>query len=213
MSAADLLKNAKACASLEKAVSETHFVVGTTRRTGRKRGAFLPFETAIRKIAETAEDKKVAVVFGKESKGLSNPHLAACDWVMTIPVHPDYPSFNLAQAVMIVAFSLFVYNRPGLQDAHLSIPSLRESAQMIRSNRTIVSKDDVEEVLTRFERALMKLDYKPAVIFRILRSLKSLFKRSGLIQSEVQMFKGLTRRIIEGPPRLRHWRSNSKQES
>ncbi len=109
MSGWGVLQKAREFETLKEAVSDLRLVIGTTRRTGPKRGRFLDFDSAIEKIVQTASASraKAALVFGKESKGLDNPSLRLCDWATIIPANPDYPSLNLAQAVMIFAFSLF----------------------------------------------------------------------------------------------------------
>jgi len=105
VSAYDVLQKAHVFKSVEEAVSDSHLVIGTTRRGGPRRGSFLKFEETLEKIKKTKASHRVTLMFGKESKGLDNPSLNRCDWVTTIPVHPDMPSINLAQAVMIFAFS------------------------------------------------------------------------------------------------------------
>ena len=50
--------------------------------------------------------QRVAIVFGCEESGLSNAELALCDTLSSIPLATDYPSLNLAQAVMLYAYEL-----------------------------------------------------------------------------------------------------------
>lgn len=182
MSAYDVLKSARVFKKLSDAVSDTHFVLATTRRKGRKRGRSLGFEDALQKIrAAAASGKKPAVVFGRESKGLSNEQLFSCDWVTTFPVHPVYPSINLAQAVMIVAFSWFI--KSGVKIQTQEIP--------------VISKTEMETALEAFNRAVNALGYKPEVSGRVQKTFRALVKRSGLLPSEAQMLKGLSRRVRE----------------
>lgn len=187
MKARDTLEAASVYASVKDAVSDARLVIATTRRSGPKRGIFIPFESALQKIA-TASPACVAVLFGKESKGLANRDLAICDWVTAIPSHPDYPSINLAQAVMIVAFSLFTAAPP-------SRPS--------RKGLLYVSKEEMNSVLDRFREALSALNYEEegrGVHERIVTTLHRLLKRGGLLTSEARMLKGLSRRICERNP-------------
>jgi tRNA/rRNA methyltransferase len=48
----------------------------------------------------------VGFVFGREESGLTNYELKECDIVTHIPMISDYPSVNLAQAVMIYTYIL-----------------------------------------------------------------------------------------------------------
>lgn len=181
VSARDVIDKARIYQSLSRAVKDCHLVVGTTRRSGRKRGRFLSFGKAMDLSVQTAGKQNIAIVFGKESKGLSNEHLQVCDWMMTIPVSPVYPSINLAQAVMVVAYSLFTrLNQAG-------------STQML----SLLAKVDIDAALDRVARAVKILGYKPAIAERVIHTFRALVKRSGLIESEAQMLKGLSRRICQ----------------
>lgn len=72
MFAVDVLKRGKVFPSLEKAVDDLNFVVGTTRRNGTGRGIFLPFQETVTKIRENSKRLRAGIVFGCESKGLAN---------------------------------------------------------------------------------------------------------------------------------------------
>lgn len=213
MGGVDLLDRANVFSAFADAVSDRHLVIGTTRRGGPRRGFFMPFRQAVETLVERqAKGGKCAVVFGRESKGLDNASLSLCHWVTTIPVHPDCPSINLAQAVMIMAFKLFEATAPEDADirqyrATASIPKRgrmralkpKEGMPKIGEYRYL-SQAEIETVLDSFEGALKALDYEKKgnhMLARIRSTFHSLLKRGGLLQSEAQMFKGLSRRIIE----------------
>jgi len=187
MSAFDILEKAKIYESLERAVEDCQVVVGTSRRLGGKRGTFLPFDKTLKRIHVNAVKSQCALVFGKESKGLDNASLGLCDFMTTIPSHQDYPSLNLAQAVMVCVFSI-------AQQAK-SLPSVNKHTlkEPVR-----ISKGSADDLLKRFRKALEVLDYSSEgadVIERILKTFRGLIQRNGLLESEAQMFKGLSRRI------------------
>lgn len=188
MSAKDVLQSAQVFKSLPAAVRKTHLVVGTTRRQGPWRGQFLDFEKGIQKIQHISQDQPVAVLFGKESKGLDNESLALCDFVLSIPSDDLYPSLNLAQAVMVIAFSLFKGRA-----------TPKKASSKARATSLLVSKQEIQEVLAHFEKALVALDYDKGnrLIERILTVMHGIFKRNGMQQSESQMLKGLSRTIVE----------------
>ncbi len=186
LSARDVLQSAKIYSNLKKAISDVHLVVGTTRRQGVKRGRFVDLEEGLEKIRQIAFKKSVALVFGKESKGLDNTALNSCDWLITIPSSEDYPSLNLAQAVMIFLFSLSELRGKRKNDTGEALG--------------IASKKEIADLLSRWKKALIALDYEREggdVIERIVATFHRLIKRNGLLVSEAQMFKGLSRRIQE----------------
>jgi len=188
------IERAKVFSSLREAASDARLVIGTTRRQGRRRGNFLAYGEAIDKICKTRGP--VAVVFGKESKGLSNRDLRACGWLVTIPASDKYPSLNLAQAVMVVAFSIFTRLAvPGSGQMTKNLAPLASLAQ------SFVPRREIDDILVRMEQALDGLGYKRDngrnVLGRILATHAGLFQRAGLLRKEAQMLRGLARRILE----------------
>ena len=183
--AKEILEKAGVFQNLQDAIEDSYLIVGTTTRFGPKRGTFISFDKAVKKIKVKADQKKtVAILFGKESKGLDNASLALCDWVTSIPTNPDYPSLNLAQAVMVTAFSIFSKNKKSNYATELEF----------------IPQRDVQDLLKRFEAALKILRYEEEggdIVRRILRTFHGLIKRNGMLESEAQMFRGLTRRIVE----------------
>lgn len=175
------LDQAKIYDDLKSAVRDTVWVIGTTRRQGGRRRAFLEYHAAVRKLRDVSREKTAAIIFGKESKGLSNEDLHVCDWFTTIPTGDEYPSINLAQAVMIVCFSLF--------QGTVKAEGYEKWDQ--------VSKEEFESVMASFMRAVESLEYKPAIARRIDSTFRALLKRQGLLRSEGEMIKGLSRRIVE----------------
>ena len=58
-------------------------------------------------LLDLAETGPVALVFGREDKGLLNEELLLCTHVVQIPASPDYPSYNLAQSVLLLCHELY----------------------------------------------------------------------------------------------------------
>lgn len=103
-----ILENRREVATLEEAVGDCSLIMGTTARIGLYRQhAKTPREWAPR-ILESARANKVALVFGRENSGLTNEEIAICTNMIQIPSSPQYASLNLAQAVMICGYELFV---------------------------------------------------------------------------------------------------------
>jgi tRNA/rRNA methyltransferase len=104
----DVLQRLTRFDALGPAVADCGLVVGTTCRGGLYRAAAEPVRAAAPRIALTASTNRVALVFGPEDHGLSNEDLQHCNQLVTIPADPAYPSVNLAQAVMICCYELFL---------------------------------------------------------------------------------------------------------
>ena len=102
----DILSRVRTFGTLDEAIADCVHVVGFTAR-GRtaKRNLQRPREAASEILAAAGEGP-VALLFGREDRGLSNEALDHCHRVVTIPSDPDYASLNLAHAVIIMLYEL-----------------------------------------------------------------------------------------------------------
>jgi TrmH family RNA methyltransferase len=102
----DVLAATTQYATLDAALADAIYVAGTSARP-REAGAWVvtPRVLAPELLARTT-DGPVALVFGPEDNGLTNAELDRCHALLAIPTDPAYPSLNLAQAVLLVAYEL-----------------------------------------------------------------------------------------------------------
>ena len=103
----DILENAQVYSDADSALSDLDFVVGTT---AKNRNARVDYLTA-RELPQLLEKKKdtihaTGILFGTEESGLPNTLLARCQAAVSIPMAAAYPSLNLGQAVMVMAYEL-----------------------------------------------------------------------------------------------------------
>ncbi len=105
--ATDILANREEFATFEEAVADCIAVVGTTAREGLYRQHVKAPRDCAADILTLAEQGPVAIVFGREDKGLLNEEVAQCTHLIRIPVDEGYTSINLSQAVLITAYELF----------------------------------------------------------------------------------------------------------
>lgn len=105
--ATDILHNRKEFATFEEAVADCVAVVGTTAREGLYRQHVKTPREAAPDILALAAQGPVALVFGREDKGLKNEEIAQCTHLIRIPVDEGYTSINLSQAVLITAYEFF----------------------------------------------------------------------------------------------------------
>lgn len=59
-----------------------------------------------RDLPVRSEKRTTALVFGREDNGLSHEHLEQCRWIVRIPSTPAFPSFNLAQSVLLALYEI-----------------------------------------------------------------------------------------------------------
>ncbi|HEX9636919.1 MAG TPA: RNA methyltransferase [Acidobacteriota bacterium] len=106
--AQDVLRRVERAPTLPDAVADCVLVVATTRRAGRQRRPAIAPRAIAPDLLEALRGGPVALVFGPERTGLSAGELRCCHRVVTIPSSPDYPSLNLAQAVLILGYELML---------------------------------------------------------------------------------------------------------
>ena len=114
MSARDVLNHAQEFSSLAEAIADCDLVIATSgkiktldlpRYTPRQAAKLLwDFERVHQSQDSTDISKSPAVVFGRESRGLTRSEVSLCHGYITIPTHPDCPSLNLASALQVIAY-------------------------------------------------------------------------------------------------------------
>jgi len=103
----EILESAKVFSSLNEAIGDIDFVIGTTSRRRTIRNRFFLLRDLPGVILEKGSTvNRIAIVFGSEESGLSNDDANHCHILSTVPMAIKYPSLNLAQAVMIYAYEL-----------------------------------------------------------------------------------------------------------
>lgn len=116
----DLVGAAGCYDTLEQALADRHVIyAATARRRGQgppvlsSRGAFGPdFARRCAAVAAGgAERARVAVVFGRESSGLTNDEVGRAHAVVEVDACGDYPVLNLGAAVGVLAYELWGVRR------------------------------------------------------------------------------------------------------
>jgi tRNA/rRNA methyltransferase len=114
--AADIVDNIKYFDTLQEAVADFHYIVGTTARMGSKSArqpVIEPREMASQ-LVDISKHNEIALVFGSEDRGLTNTELKYCHVLVNIPTSDRLTSLNLSHAVMICCYEIFMNKRePG----------------------------------------------------------------------------------------------------
>ena len=105
--ATDVLDSREEFATFEEAVADCVAVVGTTAREGLYRQHVKAPRDCAADLLALAAEGPVALVFGREDKGLLNEEIAQCTHLIRIPVDEGYTSINLAQAVLVTCYEFF----------------------------------------------------------------------------------------------------------
>jgi len=101
--AEDLLDRPRLTRSLDEAVTDCAFVVGTSSRHVRGKRRMSP-EAWAEEVARLGPNARAAIVFGDERSGLTNREIDRCHALSSVPTLPEQPSINLAQAILLYAY-------------------------------------------------------------------------------------------------------------
>lgn len=103
----EILENAQEFENLKDATQDIDWIIGTSAKKRRVNEDIYPSYKINELIQKKASSiKNLAIVFGREESGLTNEELKICDVVTSVPMKTTYPSLNLAQTVMIYAYTL-----------------------------------------------------------------------------------------------------------
>jgi len=185
-----LLEGAKVHADLGSALADCQLALGTTRRFGKYREDFLHPDAASRHLLPWSEKGRVALVFGREDKGLHTAELDLCQRFITIPTCDELPSMNLAQAVTLCLYET--------AKAHSDAGSRPTGRKRLATGAVL------EGMYAHMKKTLLEIGFlDPQNPEHILHSFRRIFGRSGLNDREVRILHGLWSRLdwLEGERR------------
>ncbi len=172
--------------SLSDALHDVSYTVGLTARTRKADYVVMPPRPAANILLAKAADGKVALLFGREDSGLPNSALTHCDAYVTIPTNPDYSSLNLAQAVLIMVYELFL----AAQETPLTSPEPKRSFPPADHAQLDGMYQQIEETLWGIE------FIKTQTSRGIMRSLRNIFSRTQLDEREVRIIRGIFHEVM-----------------
>ncbi len=162
----DLIDSASNFSSLVDAVADATYVVGTTARARTEGRSYTTASAVAPVIAERSVEGKVAILFGREDRGLTNEDLDRCHAVSIIPTDPEYSSLNLAQAALVLAYEVFL----AIDGGDMEMPKGR------RATRPPTSQE-LEETFSAIEDGLFAIDFykarRPEAVMRTFRTVIS----------------------------------------
>ena len=159
----DVVENAQLFDSLQESLADITYVVGTTARARTAHRNYGRPRKMASSIVEKARGGTVAILFGREDRGLENEALDLCHAVTIIPTAPDYSSLNLAQAVLILAYEIFLAAGEGTEPLPRGKRSTRPA-----------SVEEMEQTYWALEQALDRVEFfkarQPEAILRVIRT-------------------------------------------
>jgi tRNA/rRNA methyltransferase len=189
--ASDVLANAQETQSFESALAGCSLVLGLTSRDREFGPPTLNWGEARGLIKQTlAANQTVALVFGPERTGLDNHHLSLCTHRVWLDANPDYPSLNLAQALMVCAFTL--------REALSALPDKSETnLSYADSGIDYADPTAIAAMLEHWRKGLEAIGYlDPANPKKLMPRLQALFARSRLQKEEIDLLRGIAKQML-----------------
>jgi tRNA (cytidine32/uridine32-2'-O)-methyltransferase len=181
-SANDVLDTAIVVPTLHDAIGDCQFVVGTSARNRRIPWPLMDARQCAQRMAVASGQEQVAVLFGREDRGLTNEELKVCNLHLNIPTSEAYSSLNLAMAVQIVAYELRMLK--AATDLPRSEPDQWDAP--------FASRDNMERYYTHLEEALVDIEFlDPAAPRQLMSRLRRLYSRVRLDEMELNILRGI----------------------
>lgn len=200
----DIVEKLRIVETLEEALADCVYTVALTARERTAKRQMLRPPAAALALTERSVEGPVALVFGREDKGLSNEELDRCHALATIATNPAHRSLNLAQAVAVTSYECW-NAREGFEQAR---KEPRRAAGRAKS-------DELHRLFHDWERALWAVDFfKSRSAENVMRTLREVLFRADLDAREAKLLRAAALEVVhyltrkgslgELPERLRH---------
>ena len=197
--AQDLIEQIEIVETLEQAIQDCHLVFGTSARSRTIPWPLLDVRPAAKEALQAAsQQQNIAIVFGREDRGLTNEELALANYHLTIPVNPEYGVLNVAQAIQVVCYELRMasleQNAPATQtpDDHMQL----KQQQSMQWDEPLVTQQQMQEFYPHLEKMLTEIEFLDPTNPRLLPlRLRRLFGRIQLDRMEYHLLRGIFSRV------------------
>ena len=197
--ATDLIEHIQIVDTLEDAIKDCHIVFGTSARSRTIPWPLLDArpaaELSLKAVSESQQE--VAVIFGREDRGLTNEELAMANYHVTIPVNSDYGVLNVAQAIQVICYEMriaamnFVEN-PVDPEAQMHVTDDID----MQWDEPLVTHEQMEQFYPHLEKMLADIEFMDPKNPRLLPlRLRRLFGRIQLDRMEYHLLRGIFTRV------------------
>jgi tRNA/rRNA methyltransferase len=178
--AGNVLDEARILPSLDEALSDCVSSYGFTSRRRERLAHIFPLREATLNAWQQAQHGTIAFVFGNETNGLSSEELAHCQSMVYIPANPDYASLNLAAAVQLLSYELYV-----------SQPSIA-TINYAQTESPPAQHQHLSRMMQSLEQMLITSGYlDPAQPKQLMQRLQRFMHKARVEEEEVHLLTGI----------------------
>lgn len=197
--ATDLIEQIEIVETLADAIKDCHLVFGTSARSRTIPWPLLDARPAAEKsISAVVNDQQdVAIVFGREDRGLTNEELAMANYHVTIPVNTDYGVLNVAQAIQVICYEMRMATLAAVESAEDEAATMPVTdTESMQWDEPLVTHEQMEQFYPHIEKMLAEIEFLDPKNPRLLPlRLRRLFGRIQLDRMEYHLLRGIFSRV------------------
>ena len=181
----------------DDAVADVVRVVAMTARRRASRQVWSEPDTGAEKLVARSADGDIALVFGREDRGLPNEILDRCHEAVCIPTDPEHPSLNLGQAAMVVLYEVRLAVRKSFDLDE------RDLSGKTRDQAPAATAAELQEFFGVWEKAMDALGmFRGIEPTTKMRSYRRILKRSEPDRRELRLLEATAWRIVHFATRI-----------
>jgi tRNA (cytidine32/uridine32-2'-O)-methyltransferase len=197
--ATDLIEQIEIVSSLEDAIQDCHLVFGTSARSRTIPWPLLDARPAAEKSLQAVlnDQQEVAIVFGREDRGLTNEELALANYHVTIPVNTDYGVLNVAQAIQVICYELRMATLALVEQKENTEATMPVTeTESMQWDEPLVTHEQMQQFYPHIEKMLAEIEFMDPKNPRLLPlRLRRLFGRIQLDRMEYHLLRGIFTRV------------------
>ena len=197
--ATDLIEQIEIVETLADAIKDCHLVFGTSARSRTIPWPLLDARPAAEKsISAVVNDQQdVAVVFGREDRGLTNEGLAMANYHVTIAVNTDYGVLNVAQAIQVICYEMRMATLAAVKSGEDEAATMPVTdTESMQWDEPLVTHEQMEQFYPHIEKMLAEIEFLDPKNPRLLPlRLRRLFGRIQLDRMEYHLLRGIFSRV------------------
>ena len=197
--ATDFIEQIEIVETLADAIKDCHLVFGTSARSRTIPWPLLDARPAAEKsISAVVNDQQdVAVVFGREDRGLTNEELAMANYHVTIPVNTDYGVLNVAQAIQVICYEMRMATLAAVESGEDEAATMPVTdTESMQWDEPLVTHEQMEQFYPHIEKMLAEIEFLDPKNPRLLPlRLRRLFGRIQLDRMEYHLLRGIFSRV------------------
>ena len=176
--AKNILLSAKIYKSVEQSIGDLDIVFASTSRVRKINKKVISITEFTKKIKK---NKKIGIIFGSESSGLTNNEINCADYLVTIPTNKKFSSLNLSHSVILFCFEIF----KRYSDKKFTFTSTYKSS--------LATKAQVNKFLLFIINGLDKKGFLQPAHKRqsMIRNINNIFHRLNLSEQEIRILLGI----------------------